>query len=62
MEEPHAILLAGAPVKGLEFRRGLFWRADRPQSRAVAVFVEELDKAIAALRAARPHIIKPIAT
>jgi hypothetical protein len=34
----------------------------RPQSRALTVFVEALDKAIAALRAARPHIIKPIAT
>jgi len=67
---PHAMIaddiakgvLAGAPVKGLEFRRGLFWRADRPQSRAVAVFVAELDKAVAALKAARPDIIKPIPT
>lgn len=65
---PHAMiaddiargLLAGAPVKGLEFRRGLFWRADRPHSRALTVFMEELDKAVAALKAARPDIIKHI--
>jgi LysR family nitrogen assimilation transcriptional regulator len=52
---------AGAPVKGLEVRRGLFWRSDRPQSRAVAGFVFELQKAVAALKLARPGIIKEIA-
>ena len=54
-------VLAGAPVKGLEVRRGLFWRSDRPQSRAVTAFIDELEKAVAALKLARPKIIKEIA-
>lgn len=54
-------LLAGAPVKGLGVRRALFWRSDRPQSRAVLAFIDELEKAVCALKVARPGIIKEIA-
>jgi DNA-binding transcriptional LysR family regulator len=53
-------VLAGAPVKGLGVRRGLFWRADRPQSRAVAAFADELEKAVAALKLSRPGVIKEL--
>lgn len=42
--------LAGAPVHGLELRRGLFWRADRPLSRAVVEFVGKLERAVTALK------------
>ena len=52
--------LAGVPVKGLEFRRGLFWRADRPRSRAVSVFIEELEQAVEALKVSHPKFIKAI--
>lgn len=50
--------LAGAPVRGLEVRRALFWRSDRPQSRAVSAFVDEIGKAVATMRAARPQIVR----
>jgi LysR family transcriptional regulator, nitrogen assimilation regulatory protein len=53
-------VLSGAPVKGLEVRRGLFWRSDRPQSRAVMAFVDELGNAVAKLKLARPRLIKEI--
>ena len=52
--------LTGAPVKGLEVRRGLFWRSDHPQSRAVVEFMTKLDGAIAALKAAKPPLIRDI--
>lgn len=52
--------LAGAPVKGLEFKRGLFWRADRPRSRAVSQFIDELEQAVQALKESHPRFIKAI--
>ncbi|MGE0733233.1 MAG: LysR family transcriptional regulator [Alphaproteobacteria bacterium] len=52
--------LAGAPVKGLEVRRGVFWRADRPQSRAAVKFVDELQAKVNELKRAMPNVIKDI--
>jgi LysR family nitrogen assimilation transcriptional regulator len=52
--------LKGARVTGLEVRRGLFWRADHPQSRAVVEFMAKLDGAVAALKAAKPPLIRDI--
>lgn len=51
-------VVAGAPIKGLEVRRSVSWRADRPQSRAVVAFVEEIEKAVAALKASKPRVIR----
>jgi DNA-binding transcriptional LysR family regulator len=34
--------LAGAPVRGLEVRRGLFCRSDHPQSRAMLEFMAQI--------------------
>ena len=51
-------VLAGAPVRSLEIRRALFWRSDRPHSRAVAAFIDEIGKAVVALRAARPAPVR----
>lgn len=53
--------LVGAPVKGLDVERGLFWRADRPQSRAVIEFVESIEQAVAQLKVERSDIIRDIA-
>ena len=54
--------LVGAPVQGLEVRRGLFWRSDTPQSRAVVEFMTRLDSAIATLKAAKGALIRDIAS
>lgn len=51
-------VLAGAPVRSLEMRRALFWRSDRPHSRAVAAFIDEIGKAVTAMRAARPPLVR----
>src|SRR4051812_20384084 len=59
-EEIEKGTLVGVPVKGLEFRRGLFWRADRPRSRAVSTFIEELEQAVEALKLSHPKFIKEI--
>jgi len=59
-EEIEKGTLVGVPVKGLEFRRGLFWRADRPLSRAVSVFIEELEKAVSQLKVSQRRYIKAI--
>jgi LysR family nitrogen assimilation transcriptional regulator len=54
--------LMGAPVRGLEVRRGLFWRSDHPQSRAVVEFMTMLDGAIAALKSTKGALIRDIAS
>ena len=54
--------LAGAPVEGMEVRRGLFWRADHPLSRATVEFIAKLEGAVSALLAAKPSPIKRIAS
>jgi LysR family transcriptional regulator, nitrogen assimilation regulatory protein len=59
-EEIEQGTLVGVPVKGLEFRRGLFWRADRPRSRAVSAFIEDLEQAVGQLRVSHPRYIKAI--
>lgn len=59
-EEIEKGTLAGVPVKGLEFRRGLFWRADRPRSRAVSAFIDELERAVVELKVSHPKFIKAI--
>lgn len=53
--------LVGAPVAGLEVQRGLFWRTDRPQSRAVVEFAAEIERAVAGLKCERGDIIREIA-
>jgi LysR family nitrogen assimilation transcriptional regulator len=53
--------LAGAPVDGLEVQRGLFWRADRPLSRAVVEFVNEIVTTVNALRTDKPELVREIA-
>jgi hypothetical protein len=45
-------------VRSLEMRRALFWRSDRPHSRAVAAFIDEIGKAVTAMRAARPTLVR----
>lgn len=60
-EEIAAGHLAGAPVQGLEVQRGLFWRADRPLSRAVVEFVKEIETNVQALKQARPELIREVA-
>jgi LysR family nitrogen assimilation transcriptional regulator len=53
--------LAGAPVRGLHVRRGLFWRADRPLSRADLDFVREIEGAVAGLKSKNRTLIRDIA-
>jgi LysR family nitrogen assimilation transcriptional regulator len=50
----------GAPIEGFEVRRGLFWRTDRPLSRAVVEFIARLEGAVAKLKRAERSIIRDI--
>lgn len=50
----------GAPLQGFEMRRGLFWRADRPLSRAAVEFSAQLQTAVARLKAAARPVIRDI--
>ena len=53
--------LAGAPVRGLEVRRGLFCRSDHPQSRAMLEFMAQIKACATALKVVKPAIIRDIA-
>lgn len=53
--------LAGARVDGLEVQRGLFWRADRPMSRAVVQFVSEIERTVDALKQDKADLVREIA-
>ncbi|MDB5821108.1 MAG: putative Transcriptional regulator, LysR family, partial [Rhizobacter sp.] len=53
--------LVGAPVSGFEVKRGVFWRTDRPQSRAVVEFVNRLDRTVAAMKSDKSNMIRDIA-
>lgn len=51
---------AGAPVQGLEVRRGLFWRADRPLSRAVVEFIDQVESVVDELKRTKRPMIRDI--
>jgi LysR family nitrogen assimilation transcriptional regulator len=53
--------LVGAPIKGFEVTRGLYWRADRPLSRAALEFIGALDLAVSRLKKVDSPIIRNIA-
>jgi DNA-binding transcriptional LysR family regulator len=52
--------LAGAPVKGLQVSRGLFWRSDHPLSSAAVEFIAQLDESVAQLQKSRCAGIRPL--
>jgi LysR family transcriptional regulator, nitrogen assimilation regulatory protein len=52
--------VVGAPIKGFEVRRGLFWRADRPLSRAAIEFSAQLERAVEKLKLDSRAVIRNI--
>jgi hypothetical protein len=50
----------GATLQGFEMRRGLFWRADRPLSRAAAEFSARLQAEVARLMTGAHPVIREI--
>lgn len=52
--------VVGAPVRGLEIQRGLFWRSDRPLSRAAQMFVQQMEDTVDAHKRCHGNVIRDI--